>query len=390
MEYYLMNKDTKLMKFRIDGEGVLETCVVIEKYLDTPPWFTVVSKWIRDRSAAKHRKHVQEILNNMGGKTLSGFIALTHCLSLNDTLWVRSSVEDITWDNVSLYVNDFDKVVSRLSFDGNGLYGMQFSTTSPELTTDGAFDKCWLKEDKDIYLIKAGSTGASNAGREPYSEVLASQIYNRLCTNSVQYTLSRYDGRVVSKCKLFVDDEYGYRPMALFGLAGYELVDLLHEFSKFGGEDNFRRMIVADAVCINQDRHFGNFGFLVNNETFERVAMAPVFDYNLAMFPYADWYEGFPDMDKWIRERGPQIGTDYYETAKALMTPSIRSDLINLKDLVLEVNTDDKFDKNRLAIVNEFKNIQIDRLLGNHRQFDFTAYGTKVNPLLRAADKGRG
>ena len=149
-------------------------------------------------------------------------------------------------------------------------------------------------------------------------------------------------------------------------------------------------MIVADAVCINQDRHFGNFGFLVNNETFERVAMAPVFDHNLAMFPYADWYEGFPDMDKWIRERGPQIGTDYYETAEALMTPAIRSDLINLKDLVLEVNTDDKFDKNRLAIVNEFKNIQIDRLLGNHRQFDFTAYGTKVNPLLRAANKGRG
>ena len=72
------------------------------------------------------------------------------------------------------------------------------------------------------------------------------------------------------------------------------------------------------------------------------------------------------------------------------MTTSIRSDLINLKDLVLEVNTDDKFDKNRLAIVNEFKNIQIDRLLGKHRQFDFTAYGTKVNPLLRAANKGRG
>ena len=33
---------------------------------------------------------------------------------------------------------------------------MKFSTTSPELTTDGAFDKCWVKED-DIYLIKAGS-----------------------------------------------------------------------------------------------------------------------------------------------------------------------------------------------------------------------------------------
>lgn len=389
MEYYLMNKDTKLMKFSIDGEGVMEQCSVIEQYTNLPIWFPDIDTWISKRSAAKHRKHVQSILDMMGGRTLSGFVGLTHCLSLNDTLWIKSALENINWDNVSLYSNDFDEVVSKLSFDGNGLCGMKFSTTSPELTTDGAFDKCWVKED-DIYLIKAGSTGASNAGREPYSEVLASQVYTCLCENSVQYKLTHYDGRVVSKCKLFTSEEYGYKAADIFNLVTPNISKLLNEFSKLGGEDNFRRMIVADAVCINQDRHFGNFGFLVNNETFERVAMAPVFDYNLAMFPYADWYEGFPDMDKWIRERGPQIGTDYYETAKALMTPSIRSDLINLKDLVLEVNTDDKFDKNRLAIVNEFKNIQIDRLLGNHRQFDFTAYGTKVNPLLRAANKGRG
>lgn len=389
MEYYLMNKDTKLMKFSIDGEGVMEQCSVIEQYTDLPIWLPDIDTWISKRSAAKHRKHVQSILDMMGGRTLSGFIGLTHCLSLNDTLWVKSALENINWDSVSLYSNDFDEVVSKLSFDGNGLCGMKFSTTSPELTTDGAFDKCWVKED-DIYLIKAGSTGASNAGREPYSEVLASQVYTCLCENSVQYKLTHYDGRVVSKCKLFTAEEYGYKAADIFNLVTPNISKLLNEFSKFGGEDNFRRMIVADAVCINQDRHFGNFGFLVNNETFERVAMAPVFDYNLAMFPYADWYEGFPDMDKWIRERGPQIGTDYYETAEALMTPTIRSDLINLKDLVLEVNTDDKFDKNRLAIVNEFKNIQIDRLLGNHRQFNFTTYGTKVNPLLRAANKGRG
>lgn len=389
MEYYLMNKDTKLMKFSIDGEGVMEQCSVIEQYTDLPIWLPDIDTWISKRSAAKHRKHVQSILDMMGGRTLSGFIGLTHCLSLNDTLWVKSALENINWDSVSLYSNDFDEVVSKLSFDGNGLCGMKFSITSPELTTDGAFDKCWVKED-DIYLIKAGSTGASNAGREPYSEVLASQVYTCLCENSVQYKLTHYDGRVVSKCKLFTAEKYGYKAAAIFNLVTPNISKLLNEFSKFGGEDNFRRMIVADAVCINQDRHFGNFGFLVNNETFERVAMAPVFDYNLAMFPYADWYEGFPYMDKWIRERGPQIGTDYYETAKALMTTSIRSDLINLKDLVLEVNTDDKFDKNRLAIVNEFKNIQIDRLLGNHRQFDFTAYGTNVNPLLRAANKGRG
>lgn len=53
---------------------------------------------------------------------------------------------------------------------------------------------------------------------------------------------------------------------------------------------------------------------------------------------------------------------------------------------------DDKFDAMRLKIVNKFKNIQIDRILGNRRQFDFTEYSEcskkpMDNPLLAAANK---
>lgn len=386
--YTLMNKDVKLLDFTIKGEGVLEQLIAIKQYDDLPQWLGSIHQWVTNRSAAKHRRHIQRILSETGGNTLSGFIRLTHCLSLSDTLWVKSDNENIYWNDVSLYRNEFNDGLSKLSFDGSGLYGQQLSTTSPELTTDGAFDKCWVRDESGIYLMKAGSTGASNAGREPYSEVLASKVYERLCSSRVPYTLNHYHDKVVSKCPIFTDEQYGYRPASTYALVGMSLPDLLNEFDKFESADLFREMIVADAVTINQDRHFGNFGFLVNNDTFERETMAPVFDFNLAMFPYADWYEGFPDMDDWISKRGPQIGPDYYSTAQALMTPAIRSELINLKDLELEVETDDKFDAMRLKIVNKFKNIQIDRILGNHRQFSFTEYKQqKDNPLITAANK---
>lgn len=376
--YTLINKDTKLLDFMIDGEGVLERLIAVKQYSELPQWFGSIQQWVNNRSAAKHRKHVQRILNETGGNTPSGFIKLTHCLSLSDTLWVKSDNEDVSWNDVSLYRNEFDDILSKLSFDGNGLCGQQFSITSPELTTDGAFDKCWVRNESGIYLMKAGSTGASNAGREPYSEVLASEIYEKLCSSGVSYSLNRYHGRVVSKCSIFTDEQYGYRPAAAYSLFGMGIPDLLDEFNKFGSADLFREMIVADAVTINQDRHFGNFGFLINNDTFERITMAPVFDFNLAMFPYADWVEGFPDMDDWIAKRGPQIGPDYYSTAQALMTPAIRCELVNLKDLELKVETDDKFDAARLGIVNKFKNIQIDRILGNRRQFAFTEYAPET------------
>lgn len=373
--YYLMNKDYVLLSFEIQGEGIFETCIEIDRQGLLPPWFRTIEQWVSARSVAKHRKHIQKILSETGGNTLSGFIRLTHCLSLNDTLWVKSDCEILTWDKVSLYRNKFNDVISKLSFDGAGLYGEQMSVTSPELTTDGNFDKCWKRENGTIKLLKAGSSGAGNAGREPYSEVLASQVFEKICgTRSVQYNLTRFNGRAVSECKLFTSEKYGYRSAAVFNLTGLSITELLREYDKFGDVDIFKRMLIADAVCINTDRHYGNFGFLVDNDTFERVSMAPVFDFNLAMFPYADWQDGFSDMETWISERGPRIGTNYYEVAKALLTSEVRSELINLKDLDLVVETDDKFPTTRLRIVNEFKNVQIDKILGNKRQFNFEPF----------------
>ncbi|MCI9478321.1 MAG: hypothetical protein HFI21_04880 [Lachnospiraceae bacterium] len=368
--YTLMNKDRKLLDFKIQGTGNMEYCDPVKQYEAFPFWINDINQWLTNRGAAKHRQHINDILEKCGGKTPSGFIRLTHCLSLNDTLWVKNDREHLKWADVSLYTRPFNEIISKLSFDGNGLYGEQMSTTSPELTTEGSFDKCWVREGETVILMKAGSAGADNAGMEPYSEVLASAVYESLC-NGVKYTLGRYRGKTVSRCELFTDEAWGFKPASVCGMSGTPLPLLLKEYAKYGDEDLFRRMIAADAVTVNPDRHYGNFGFLICNDTFEKIKMAPVFDYNLAMAPYADWREGFLDMDGWIRKRGPVFGGSYYEAAKSMMTPGIRSELVHLKDLELEIPTDQKFTKERLEIMNRFKNIQIDRLLGGRRQFGF-------------------
>lgn len=368
--YTLMNKDRKLLDFKIQGTGNMEYCDPVKQYEAFPFWINDINQWLTNRGAAKHRQHINDILEKCGGKTPSGFIRLTHCLSLNDTLWVKNDREHLKWADVSLYTRPFNEIISKLSFDGNGLYGEQMSTTSPELTTEGSFDKCWVREGETVILMKAGSAGADNAGMEPYSEVLASAVYESLC-NGVKYTLGRYRGKTVSRCELFTDEAWGFKPASVCGMSGTPLPLLLKEYAKYGDEDLFRRMIAADAVTVNPDRHYGNFGFLICNDTFEKIKMASVFDYNLAMAPYADWREGFLDMDGWIRKRGPVFGGSYYEAAKSMMTPGIRSELVHLKDLELEIPTDQKFTKERLEIMNRFKNIQIDRLLGGRRQFGF-------------------
>lgn len=378
--YTLINKETPLCDFIIEGEGELELCKIVKEYKPLPFWCEPLSTWVGARSSAKHRTHVNKILEMCGGKTKSGFIALTHCLSLTDTLWVKSNREDVSWSQVNLYENNFDEVISKLSFDGNGLFGIQMSTTSPELTTDGAYDKCWLNEKDGIHLIKTGSEGARNAGLEPYGEVLASQVFEKIC-QSVKYTLRRFDGKVVSDCKLFTNQEFGYKPVSLFLRNGvkYGLPETLEIYRDFNCEDAFRRMVVADCITLNSDRHFGNFGFFVNNETFERTVLNPCFDFNMAFVPFAE--EGFDfgkdsndielDFDKYLSERPPVIGSDYVAPARAILTPEIKKCVEEIRETPLFVQCDEKFTEKRLETMNMIKNVQCERILGFNSSWKF-------------------
>lgn len=367
LTYTLINKETPLCDFIIEGQGELEICKITREHQPLPFWCQDIDSWTANRSSAKHRAHVEKILEMCGAKTKSGFIALTHCLSLTDTLWVKSDRESVTWKDVNLYENNFDEVVSKLSFDGNGLFGIQMPTTSPELTTNGAYDKCWLNEKDGIHLIKTGSEGARNTGLEPYGEVLASQVFEKLC-KSVKYSLRKFDGHVVSDCKIFTSQEFGYRPISMFYKDKLTLPKLLEIYRDFGCEDDFLRMVVADCITLNCNRHFGNFGFMVNNDTFERTVLNPCFDFNMAFVPFAE--EGFDfgrpelDFDQYLSRRGPVIGSDYVAPAKAILTPQIKKCVEEIRETQLKVPCDQKFTEHRLSQMNMIKNVQCDRILG--------------------------
>lgn len=73
----------------------------------------------------------------------------------------------------------------------------------------------------------------------------------------------------------------------------------LDYYNEYGSGDLFRAMIVADAVTFNADRHVGNHGMLIDNDTFELTKMAPIYDNNLSLLPYA-MKSDFEDIDKYI------------------------------------------------------------------------------------------
>lgn len=210
--FYLMCKDEVRTTFDlIRGVTIRVVGLQIKGMLPIGCTEENFKKWLETRHASKHRSHLQGFLHQIGCRDLLGFLELTHGISINDCFWIKKDDEDVTWNDVSPYRNDFDEIVQKLSFDGKGSYGEQLPSTSPEFSTSGAFDKCWCREDNEVYLYKRGSDLGSNAGLEPYCEVLASQIFSKMRVG-IRYDLVRFRGKVASKCKLFNNEDVSFIP----------------------------------------------------------------------------------------------------------------------------------------------------------------------------------
>lgn len=122
MKYYLMNKDNITGSFRLEKTLGESYATDISIYGRLPVGFPGVNKWLYGRQAAKQRQHIKELMKTCGCDTIEGFIRVIHCTSINDTLWVKREDEAVTWNDVSLYRNEFDDVIAKLAFEGVGIW----------------------------------------------------------------------------------------------------------------------------------------------------------------------------------------------------------------------------------------------------------------------------
>ncbi len=366
-EFYLMNKDKKVLKLSSEpekyGDAILKE---VERYGELPMGFTSISEWVRSRQAPKHRKHIQRLLIQNGCANLAGFMETSYVLSLNDTFWVRPASDERTWDEVSLYRNPFNEILASIAFDGIPS-NQTFSSTSPELSTDGAYAKCWIREHDDIYLIKKGHDKNGHQGLEPYSEFYASQLAKKFCKQRVvEYDLVEHKGEIVSKCKLFTDEEQGFLPIWKFPDRCNYVSDFEALYSQYGCLDEFRRMLVFDALVFNIDRHQGNHGFYIDNATQKIITVAPLFDHNQTLLPTTEDEELFDgDIDRILYTKTPKIGIDFVETAHKLLTPDIKGDLLKLRGFTFTKHAKYNLEDRRLHILEEIIEKQIDRIIGN-------------------------
>ena len=373
--FFLMNKNKKILSFKSNpirfGGFSFD---VVESYDEPLPLSfskqnSGLEEWIRKRKSPSNRRHIEALLNKLGATTTEGFIRVSHALGLNDTFWIKSEDENLSWEDVSLYRNKFNDVIAQIAFDGF-MSDRVFSSPSPELSTDGTYAKCWDRlEDGNIYLIKRGNENFGEAGCEPYSEYYASQIAEIICPKAVKYDLlERENSRtgkseVVSNCKLFTSEKTGYLPFVRITDRIYQDAEIERTYEAYGYGDEFHRMLVLDAIILNTDRHQGNHGFLIDNDTQKIVGAAPVFDHNQSLLSDLNNTRFMSEYEEKLTCKFPRIGVDFISSAKQVLTDDIISDLKNLRGFKFTKHPKYNLPNERLEVLEKIINKQIDLLI---------------------------
>lgn len=359
IRYVLMNKDVVVARFELNP--LIDKITINEVCMQLPVWLNDLETFILGRKAPKSRANIEQLLKLSGCDTIQGYLDITHALSLIDTFWVKREDSKLQWDDVSLYTHPFNETIAKTAFEG-GLHGQHLADTSPEYGTDGSFAKCWIRENGQIKLLKRGSSGARNAGLEPFGEYYASQIIKHFTTNFVDYDLRSRNGRVCSVCDIFTSEKYGFIPYAAVDAGNSSVQSVIRRYTDLGFAGFAEMMFVVDAVILNADRHKNNFGFLVSNDTQELIAPAPLFDHNLALLPYAE--EGDFEIDgEYLKSQGPRIGSSWVKEAAKCLTPELRKVLINLKGFEFKRHYKLNMLDNRLQALEKIINYNIEQIL---------------------------
>ena len=343
MEYILKHFDTPLLHFTAKADSADPEYTITWRNeaqqhllpLDFEASAEGIDRWIRHRTIPKNRAFVHDFLAKCGlhlNRPMN-IVAVCKGLSLNDCYWVTTAEAEDTFDTVNLYENPISNVLASLVFTGYGSSIRSSLLSSPEFTTNGMLPKCWRRIGGKIYLYKGGTTGAANTGNEPYSEFYAAQIAQVMGMDAISYNLSRWKDNLCSTCELFTSLDYSYMPVGrLVRTGGMKAVRSYCESLGQQFIDTLDDMILLDAVICNTDRHFGNFGFLIDNHTNRIAAPAPLFDHGNSLFNLAGRtaWENDSTLDEYVSTLMPCMYDDFIEEAKAVLTPERKEKLRHL------------------------------------------------------------
>lgn len=291
--YILMHKDIPVIEIKLDSvSGIILAVGEVYQEAHLPVGVSVqqgiadrrmLNEWWRGRAIPASRDGIKIFLQKLHIMDTQVLVEKSMGLSLSDQYWIRKADSEVSWWEVNFFENSFSGDVGNLLF-GKGADSERISLMSPDNTSDGWLKKKWIIHEGKRYLMKGGS-GATC--QEPYNEVIASRIMERLDIPHVPYTLVMQDEYPYSLCQDFITSQTELvsawyimqtrKKQNHVSVYGHYL-DCCEALGICGIKEAMDQMLVLDYLIVNEDRHQNNFGVIRNAETLEYLGAAPIYD----------------------------------------------------------------------------------------------------------------
>lgn len=306
------------------------------------------NKWWKNRQIPASRKGLKEVLHNSNVYDKDNFDLLdakVYGLSLSDQYWVKGVEEEISWESINFFDNEFSEDIGKILFNG-GKTALNLNLNTPDMTSNGNYEKRWKIIDGERYLLKAGS---KIYNQEPFNELIATKLYERLLNKDeyVEYSVIFDDDKAISKCKNFITKDTELVPAWKIN-EYYEFLDDEDKYTHYirclnnlgikDAETLTDKMIVCDYIIANKDRHFNNFGVIRDVNTLKFIDVAPIFDNGCSL-----WYD---ENDMYVGEFFLTKPFEEYEKKQLSLVKKLEwLDISKLEDFPNEVKTILSMDK---------------------------------------------
>ena len=298
--FTIMHKDRKVAAIREDG-----TCTIYAPsfmpynlYLETENDLDTRLNnlnnfyyWCSSRVLTLDRRFAKEILNSIGAKQAvtdrdRAAIAISyHGLSLTDVYWIKFNRENVSFADLSLFRHSLSGAFADVSLNGRSLTVQNAELLKPndaagDIGTQGVAPKAWIRENGTFYLLKNGDE------RDVKAELLASKIARCFRAESVAYDPSTFGNKLVSRSRIITSE--GESLVSMEAVDVYCVNHGLDRDAFVLKKDAYayHMMNLIDYLVGNTDRHWGNWGFLVSNDTNRLEKLYPLMDFNKSFLAY--------------------------------------------------------------------------------------------------------
>ena len=284
MSYFVLyNDDVKVATFQVEHSLITDYQPLKPELLPMQIRNTSAdgfSSWIRERAvdlnSVQHRNLMSELVGSRDKITLA---LRTHMFSISDTFTCFE--EGAFVPRLQLCRPEDQNEVSNFILVSSDTSLRKLKVATPNASTDGSFTKTWKYEENAWWLYKIQSSAATEA------EVEISRVLRNCNWDAAEYSYVGRFRKRVKTCNFLAPHEF-FEPYDSFRFFFNDRSDeddvIYRNLASLGTafETAWKRILLADALFVNTDRHMRNFGVIRSAITGEVLRLAPNFDNNQA------------------------------------------------------------------------------------------------------------